>query len=650
MFDSIFGGLALLFSGYTPLFLIAGAALGLVVGVLPALGATAGMSLLLPFIFGLDQASALALMIGMLATVATGDTVTSIVLGVPGSASSQATILDGFPLAKRGEAGRALSAAYFASMLGGLFGAVVLTGTLLLARQIILYFGMPEMLMLVVFGLASVAALSGASLGKGLAACCLGLLIGAVGAAPATGEYRLDFEIYHFGDGFSLIACVLGVFVIPEIVDLLRNGTTISDRPLLKGGGRQGIRDVIEHKWLVVRTSSLGSLIGALPGIGGAVVDWLAYGHAVRSAKDKSQFGKGDIRGVIAVEGSNNAVLGGALLPTLLFGVPGSGSTALFLSGLILVGIQPGPAMVQGNLSLTFSIVWALALANVIGTMACYFLSGTFARLTRIPFVWLAPILLLVVCFAVLQSSKAPLDIVVLAGFGVLGMFLRRFGYARPAFLIGFVLQDNLEVLLYQSAQIYTPGEFFSRPIVLIVAAVILFTLGRTLLGAHRLDTEATAGSSSEVSGLTAAQFSIPILLFCVFGLGIVAMKGFSPLSQIFPIAVAAIGIVCISAVTVGLVRRRPHVLLDQESGKSLQESGQLQPLLWILLGLGLIWVLGFFIGGALLLTAFLRFRAKASIIAAVSAAVISVAVFWGLAHITSVHMPPGILVELATH
>lgn len=648
MIESILSGLGLLFSGGTPLYLVAGAALGLVVGVLPALGATAGMSLILPFIFGLDQGAALALMIGMLATVATGDTVTSIVLGVPGSTSSQATILDGFPLAKRGEAGRALSAAYFASMLGGLFGAMVLTGSLLIARQIILYFGMPEMLMLVIFGLASVAALSGASLGKGLAACCLGLLIGAVGAAPATGEYRLDFGIYHLGDGFSLVACVLGIFVIPEIVDLLRSGTTISQQPLLKGGERQGIRDVIQNKGLVLRTSGLGCLIGALPGIGGSVVDWLAYGHAVRSAKDKSQFGKGDIRGVIAVEGSNNAVLGGALLPTLLFAVPGSGSTALFLSGLILIGIQPGPAMVQGNLPLTFSIVWALALANVIGTLACYCLSGTFARLTRIPFVWLAPILLLVVSFAVLQSSRAPLDLAVLAGFGLLGVFLRRFGYARPAFLIGFVLQDNLEVLLYQSAQIYTFGDFFLRPIVLIVGIIILATLARTLLASHKLDTE-SIGRESAVAPLTTVQFAIPALLLAVFAGAMVTLTAFSPLGRMFPMAVAGLGILCTLVLMLGLARRRPHMLLDQEAGRKPGTPGPLRPLAWIMGGLGLIATLGFFAGGAILLAAFLTVEARARPVAAIGFAMAAAAVFWGLAHLAVIHMPAGIITEIAS-
>ncbi|QDA36184.1 tripartite tricarboxylate transporter permease (plasmid) [Paracoccus liaowanqingii] len=646
MIDSMLGGLGLLFFGWTPLFLLAGCALGLVVGVLPALGATAGMSLLLPFIFGLDQASALALMIGMLATVATGDTVTSIVLGVPGSASSQATILDGFPLAKRGEAGRALSAAYFASMLGGLFGAAVLTATLLVARQIILYFGMPEMLMLVLFGLASVAALSGASLGKGMAACCLGLLVGAVGAAPATGEYRLDFGVYHFGDGFSLIACVLGVFVIPEIVDLLRSGKTISEQPLLKGGGRQGIRDVLNNKGLVLRTSGLGCLIGALPGIGGSVVDWLAYGHAVRSAKDKSQFGKGDIRGVIAVEGSNNAVLGGALLPTLLFAVPGSGSTALFLSGLILVGIQPGPAMVQGNLSLTFSIVWSLALANVIGAVACYFMSGTFAKLTRVPFVWLAPILLLVVCFAVLQSGRAPLDLVVLGGFGVLGLFLRRFGYARPAFLIGFVLQDNLEVLLYQSAQIYTFETFFTRPIVLIVGAIILATLTRSLLTTHKLDTES---SGSDIAPLSTAQFGVPAFMLVVFGGAAVMLTSFTPLGRMFPMAVAAIGSLCALTVIAGLVRRKPNVLTDQETDQDGKSSGPLRPMLWILGGLAMIWGMGFFIGGPMALAAFLAVEAKTRPVTAIAAALITAAVFWGLSQVAGLNMPAGILTEFAT-
>lgn len=643
MLENLASGLTSLMTGWTFLYLLAGVVLGLLVGILPALGGTAGMSLLLPFLFGLDAAAALAMMIGMLATVATGDTVTSIILGVPGSASSQATILDGFPLARQGQAARALSAAYFASMLGGIFGAIVLTLVLQGARQVILYFGLPEMLMLVVFGLTSVAALSGTSLSKGLAACALGMLVGSVGAAPATAEYRLDFDIDHFGDGISLIACVLGVFVIPEVVELLRAKTSVSEKPLIGSGALQGVRDVLQNKWLVLRTSGLGCLVGAMPGVGGAVVDWLAYGHAVRSAKDKSEFGKGDIRGVIAVEGSNNAVLGGALIPTLMFGVPGSGSTALFLSGLILIGIQPGPGMLQNNLDFTYSIIWSLAIANVIGAAACFALSGWFARLTTIPFVWLAPFLVLTISFATLQISREPLDLVVLGLFGALGFYLRRFAYSRPAFLIGLVLQDNLEVFLYQAAQVYDLSSFFSRPLVWLLGTIIVFTLATSLLRKDVIDTEVSS-TAIHVAVRTGPQFAVPIVFLGIFVLGAFALSNLSALGRLFPTVVTILGGITSLIVIVSLYLRRPKVMIDQEEEVPAGYPGALRPLCWITGALSIVWLIGFVWGAALFLLVFLLIEAGANLSKAIVATTIGAGAFWAVAQAAGVNLPAGLL------
>ncbi|PJE28128.1 Tripartite tricarboxylate transporter TctA family protein [Pseudooceanicola marinus] len=368
------------------LYLMFGALLGLVVGILPALGGAAGLSLLFTFIYGMEPSAAMAMVIGMLATVSTGDTITSVLLGVPGSASSQATVLDGFPMAKQGQAARALSAGFLSSVIGGLFGALVLTLTLQSAKQVILWFGIPEILMMILFGVASVAALSGKSLPKGVAICAFGMVVASVGFAPASGEQRLDLGLFYLGDGLPLIACVIVVFVIPEIADLIQQNRSISDRPSLGNGTRQGVIDVLRNKWIVLRSATVGCLVGAMPGVGGAVVDWIVYGQTVRSAKDKSQFGKGDVRGVIGVESSNNAVMGGALVPTLLFGVPGSGSTALLLSALILIGIQPGPGMLTQDIDLTYLMIWSLALANILGAGACFLFSRHLAKLTLIPF------------------------------------------------------------------------------------------------------------------------------------------------------------------------------------------------------------------------------------------------------------------------
>ncbi|MDH3421132.1 MAG: tripartite tricarboxylate transporter permease, partial [Gammaproteobacteria bacterium] len=363
-----------------------GVALGLMVGAFPGLGGIVGLSMVMPFLYGMDTISALATLVGLVAVIPTSDTFTSILMGIPGSSASQATVLDGFPLSQQGHAARALAAAFCASLFGGLVGAVILSFFVQIARPLILTFGSAELFMLALFGLSMVGVLSGRNLVKGVAACAIGLVAGSIGGAPATGEFRLTFGIDYLYDGLPLVIVGIGLFAFPEIVDLLRK-----DRPIAHGGkltGRwiDGFRDVVQHWALCLRCASLGTLIGAIPGLGGTVVDWIAYGHVVQTAKDKSRFGKGDIRGVLAPESANNAKEGGGLVPTLLFGIPGSGAMAVFLGGLVLLGIEAGPAMVSSELDMTYTIIWSLALANVLGAGSCILLAKPIARLTTIPF------------------------------------------------------------------------------------------------------------------------------------------------------------------------------------------------------------------------------------------------------------------------
>ncbi len=271
-------------------FLALGVLLGLSVGVFPGLGGIAGLSLVLPFIFGMDPVSGLALMVGLIAVVPTSDTFASVLLGIPGSTASQATVLDGFPLAKKGEAARALSAAFVSSLFGGLLGAIVLTFFILIARPIILAFGLPEMLMVTVLGLSMVAILAGRIPLKGIVAAGLGLMVGTIGEAGAGGSLRMaSYDIPYLLDGLSLVIVGLGIFAIPEIVALLRQDRAISRTGGLGKGWMDGLKDWWANIWLSIRTSSIGVLVGVIPGLGGSVVDWIAYGFTVQSAKDKSR-------------------------------------------------------------------------------------------------------------------------------------------------------------------------------------------------------------------------------------------------------------------------------------------------------------------------------------------------------------------------
>ena len=472
--------------------LVVGVLLGLSVGVFPGLGGIAGLSLVLPFLYGMDPVSGLAMMVGLVAVIPTSDTFASVLMGIPGSSASQATVLDGFPLARNGQAARALAAAFTSSLFGGLFGAVILTFFIIIARPIVLAFGIPELLMLTILGFSMVGVLAGRSLLKGLVAAGLGMAFGAIGEAPAQGSPRMDFGSWYLQDGFQLVIVGLGIFAIPEIISLLRQNRAISKDSTLGAGWMDGIRDWWKAKWLSLRCASIGVIVGVIPGLGGSVVDWIAYGHTVQTTRDKLTFGKGEIRGVIGPESSNNAKEGGGLVPTLLFGIPGSGSMAVFIGGLILLGHEAGPQMVTTDLPLTYTVVWSLALANVIGAGLCLGLSGSIARLTTIHFPLLVPFLFMMIAFAAFQSKQTLWDLAALVGVGLIGIFMRRFDWPRPAFLIGFVLADQAEAYTNQLTQIAITrfgrslGEGLEYIFSPVVITIFIITVVSVWLGARQ--------------------------------------------------------------------------------------------------------------------------------------------------------------------
>jgi len=454
-------------------YLMLGVVIGLVVGIIPGLGGIAGMSLLLPFIYGMDASVGLGMLMGLVAVVPTGDTFTSVLMGIPGSSSSQATVMDGFPLAKKGQAARALSAAFLSSMIGGVVGAIILSLFILVARPVVLAFSSAELFMLTLLGLSVVASLSGGSVFKGLAACGMGLLVGTIGGAPATGDFRFTFDVDYLYDGIPLIIVGLGIFALPEIISLLiRNKAIASEGNQLGHGLGQGLKDVLKNLPLVGRSSVFGSLVGAIPGLGGSVVDWMTYSFAMGASKDKSQFGKGEIKGVIAPESANNACSCGSMVPTILFGVPGSGAAAVFLGGMLLLGIQPGVTMVTTHLDLTYTIIWSLALANILGAALCIFLTRPISLLTYIKFSVLAPVILTLILFAAYQATRSLGDFVALGGIALIGVMMKSANWPRPAFLIGFVLSAGAENYFFQSIQFYG-DSWFTRPGVLIIAALI---------------------------------------------------------------------------------------------------------------------------------------------------------------------------------
>jgi putative tricarboxylic transport membrane protein len=486
MLDAFLSALVILMDPFRLSMLFAGVSIGIIVGILPGLGGLMGMALVLPFLFGMDAYAGIAMLIGIAAAVPSSDTFPSVLMGIPGSSGSQATVMDGYPMAKQGQAARALGAAFSASLIGGLIGAAALSALVPFARPIVLLFGAPELLMLTILGLCMVGVLSGNRPLLGILGACLGLMLGMIGGAPAAPEYRWAYGILYLYDGLSLVIVALGLFAIPEIIDLLARGGSIARRGAGLGSGwLDGVRDVLRNKYLVVRHSLIGVLIGAIPGMGSSIIDWLNYGLVVSRAKDKSRFGKGDVRGVIAPEAANNAKEGGVLMPTLLFGVPGSSAMALLLGALLIFGVQPGPALLRDNLELVFVIIWSLALANVFGTVICLILSKPISKLTFVPFQFVAPVVLAIVILGAFQQTRHLGDLIALAALGMLGWIMKRIGMPRPPLLVGFILAGLAERYLWMSYNIYD-WEWLTRPLVLIIAALCLVLIfGGTLMKAR---------------------------------------------------------------------------------------------------------------------------------------------------------------------
>lgn len=650
--DALFEALANVLTLHHFMYLMVGVSVGLIVGVLPGLGGIVGMSLLLPFVYGMDPTSALAMLIGILPVLATSDTFASILMGIPGSSASQATILDGFPMAKKGQAARALTAAFSASFLGGIVGAIVLTACALIARPLILSFGAAELFMLTLFGLSMVGVLSGKSLPKGLAACAAGLAFGAVGAAPATGEYRMDFGALYLMDGIPLVVVGLALFAVPEIGDLLRKNTAIAASGTSGGlgaGWLQGIKDTWMYKWLTLRCASLGSLLGMIPGLGGSVVDWIAYGHVVQTSRDKSQFGKGDVRGVIAVESTTSAKEGGGLVPTLLFGIPGSGAMAIFLAGMVLIGLQPGPSMVGRDLGMTYTIVWSLAIANVMGTILCVLLAPGIARLTTIRFALIAPFMVMVITFAAFQPSRSLLDLVTLLVVGVIGILLRRFGWPRPAFLIGFVLATQGERYLYQAVQ-FSGWSSFTRPIVIIIGLIIVASVwygARSSRSGGAIRTEGE-GTMAEHSSVWPQVLFSGLLLALFLFTGYEAMS-VSFLAKVFPAGVAVIGILATLYVIWSQLKggRTSRELFDGEDEHRGTDDGPMGPLsyvLWLAGFVGLTALVGYFLALVTFFVLFLHFVAKARPWVTLMLTALAITILLTLASALNLTLPQGLL------
>ncbi|RWR04411.1 tripartite tricarboxylate transporter permease [Paenirhodobacter populi] len=479
--------LMMLLEPHRLIFLVVGVLVGLAIGLLPGIGGLTGFALLVPFTYTMDPYAAFAMLLGMASVTTTSDVIPAVLFGVPGTAASQATVLDGLPMTKKGQAGRALSACYTSSLIGGLIGALILAVTLPVVRPFVLSISTPEILGMTIFGIAMVSTLSGKAPLRGIVAACFGILIGMVGTNVQTGQMRWTGGLLYLQDGIPLLPVLLGIFALPELCELAIQRKALSDdiKFSAREGMRRGVLDTAKHWFLVIRCGGLGALIGMVPGITGAVTDWIAYGHALQTEKGaKETFTTGDVRGVIAPESANNAREGGSLVPMLAFGVPGGAAQAILLGAMMVHGFIPGPDMLTKHLDLTYSMVWSIALANIFGAGLCFLLSGQFAKISTLRYTIILPVIMAIVYVGAFQGSRSWGDLFALLIFGILGCVMKRLKWPRPPLILGLVLGVLIE--RYMSISFIRYGaDWLVRPgvmvLLLLSAGVLLSPLFKML-------------------------------------------------------------------------------------------------------------------------------------------------------------------------
>jgi putative tricarboxylic transport membrane protein len=448
-------------------------------GMIPGVGSTTVIAISLPFlVLNVDPVIGMVFVAGLLSLGNTMDIIPAVLLGYP-SVATAVDFLEGHQLARRGLGARVLGASYAVSMFGGLIGALAMAFALPLMRPFITSFSYAEIAALALFGVAMVAVLARGAVFKALGAAMIGLLLATIGSTPTSAVDRFTLGQLYLVDGLPLIPTILGIFALPEIVDLAMSKSAVAQPGSVSNrevwiGFKEGLQ-----RWRTIpRQSLFGVFMGAIPGIGGAAIEWLSYALGIAFSKDKSQFGKGSMDGILFTESAQSAKEAGQAIPTLAFGIPGGSGWALCLAAMIAYGIAPGLGMLGQNLDITMGIVLTIGLGNLLGTILALFITGQVARLTLIPYQFVAGMILPLMFLSAVQARSHWGDIVALLSMGALGMAMKWFGWPRPPLILAFVLGRALEQNLWTAISIGGPLIFVTRPYALtIIILAVLFAV-----------------------------------------------------------------------------------------------------------------------------------------------------------------------------
>ena len=469
--------------------LLAGTFYGLIIGILPGAGATTGLIFVFSFITLFpDPYLAVIFVMAVVAASTTGDTYTGVLLGIPGANSAAATMVDGFPLALQGKATYAISAAVTTSTLNGLLWGSLTFFLLPYYTDLIMIFGVPELWAFTLLALVCVTFVTNKFWIRSMVALCFGLFIGLIGVDPATNADRWTGGWEYLGAGIQLMPLVAGLFAIPELLSGLTQRTNTS-KPLIANSiqTKEGIIAVWNNKWDALRGGIIGAFVGLLPGLGGAVADWMAYSSTVAS-HPKDKFGNGNIKGVIGPEGANNSQKATSMIPTVLFGIPGAPFAAIVMALFAYLNFELGTLELANDAKFFDSMLYGFMLATVLVGALCLFTTPFIARIAQIPYKYYFPLLLGFIVLACVQYTGGWEDYLMLALCSVIGLLAKQYKFSRPALLFAFILSDRIEALTVQMSGLYTVDKLLDKPIFLGLVFAIIVTLIWGLTSKRKID------------------------------------------------------------------------------------------------------------------------------------------------------------------
>lgn len=471
-----------------------GTLVGLIFGSIPGLTFTVALALALPISFSLDSVPAIGLLLGTYIGGMTGGSVSAILLGIPGTPSAAATVIDGYPMTKNGEASIALGTAVIVSVFGGIFSLIVMIVSVDLVSRVAIGMGPAEIFALVLFGFSTICGLCGNSLLKGLISGVLGLMIMTIGLDAIEGVPRMTFGSINMMQGVNLLVAMIGLFAVPFIIEAFSEDPVTASKPKPMANVRAQLPSfglLFRNVWLMIRCSVIGTGIGAIPGTGGAIASFLAYDHAKRFSKTPERFGKGSIEGVIAPETANNAVTGGTLIPLLSLGIPGDPATAIVLAGLMIHGIVPGPALFMNHASEVYGMYVAVVVAYlwVLGLQ----LVGirVFIHVLKVPREILALVVLVLCAIGAYSIRNSAFDIYSMGLIGVAAYVLVAIRIPITPIILGMVLGPTLENE-FRTAMMLSEGKadiFYTSPVVMVffgLAALVILLQGISELKTRR--------------------------------------------------------------------------------------------------------------------------------------------------------------------